>query len=177
MMTQLSLSFLRKARVWTDELPELQFVPGETLEQLLQPAEGRIPDQRKAAVELLAPKGPMAMYGLLGAEFTPDNSNVLRVRVLLGRPSGEKYRSPLVMQSEQPTVGLVKEFAEPILQAAVAEIIKAKPWPSGQLTFARAVQGAAGSNSFIFKQLSAILVRLILLPARQPSKEELEALF
>jgi hypothetical protein len=176
MMIELNLSFHRKARVWLDELPDASFAADSVLEELLQPAKESIPSSRQAAVEIQAPKGAVIIYGLLGAEFTPTSSGVLRIKVAFGRAENNSYYSPLIPKSEKTTAGLEKDFASDVLRSAVGEISRTGQVFSGDLTFGCAAQGAVGSNRIIFRQLGSVVAKLILLNNRQPAAEELIAL-
>jgi hypothetical protein len=177
MTLQLALSFHRSARVWLDELPEVSFFSFEQSFEHAIPANPSVLKYRQAAVELLAPKGSLAMYGLLGAELIPDSNGKLRVRVGIGTNKNAVYSSPLVLASEKVSVGLEREFAGGVLEVVANEIQQQSVIPSGELIFSWAVQGAVGSSRVLFKQLGSYVSKLILLEEREPSVNDLTTLF
>ena len=176
MIFELKLPLHRKTRVWLDELPDASFASENTLKKTLPASYTDIALGRKAAVEIMAPKGAIIHYGLLGAEFTPNTSAVLRIRVAVGKAENKSYQSPLVLKFEKAIIGLEKDFADEVLRSASDEISKRGQSPSGELLFACAVQGAVGSNRVLFRQLGAMVGKLIMLNNRQPTQEELVTL-
>jgi hypothetical protein len=175
MMFNLNLPQHRKTRVWLDELPDAAFGFENVLQKTLPGPDMNVAE-RKAAVEMLEPKGGMILYGLLGAGFKPNSSGILSIKVAVGQAGNSSYQSPLVLKFEKASIGLEKDFAQEVLRSAADETSKAGQLPSGDLVFNCAVQGAVGSNRNVFRQLAVMVAKLILLDNRQPSQEELVAL-
>src|SRR6266496_3738007 len=76
-MITLQLAQHRKARVWLTELPDARVNPSNVREHSVQTGHAVFEGMRRAAIEILIPRGPRGLYGLLGAELRPSRSKAL----------------------------------------------------------------------------------------------------
>lgn len=91
----LNLSDYRKARVWLGELPDIIYPVAEIVETTLGTKNVAVAEIRRAAIEMFVPKGGRAVYGLLGAEFSPANTDKLAVQVAISKNDVSGETSPL----------------------------------------------------------------------------------
>ncbi len=169
----LNLSHHRKARIWLGELPDLSYPGVEVLERQQDAKASTIAEIKYAAVEIFAPKGVRALYGLLGAKFTPDNLEQLLVQVAFCGDTAKQVEWSLAAKVDKIYAGLTSEYAPSVLDGAlrVAETLG-----SGVLRFECAAHGVVGSSPKIFRQLATISVELLTARAESLSEEELTAL-
>ena len=70
MISELDLGRMQRARVWVGECPIARLAM-ESLTRRRYPASGASAQETRVAIELKMPRGPIVMYGLLGAHFKP----------------------------------------------------------------------------------------------------------
>lgn len=73
-MIELNLTQHSRAHVWLAEIPEAQVELGAAIERVVETGAVSLNEVRRAAVEILIPRGPRALYGLLGAELRPNRT-------------------------------------------------------------------------------------------------------
>lgn len=162
----LNLSHHRKARIWLGELPDLSYPVLEVLERQQDAKVSTIAEIRYAAVEMFAPKGVRALYGLLGAKFTPDNLERLLVQVAFCEDTTKQVEWSLAAKVDKIYVGLTCEYAPSVLDGALRA---AETLGSGVLRFECAAHGAVGSSPKIFRQLATLAVQLLTVRAESLS--------
>jgi len=167
-MIELTRGFT-KARIWLDNLPDFCFSPAEVLEQVFVSHDTYLVETRRAAMELLVPHGGYASYGTLGAEFTPNTSGYLLLRIALSPTIPalwSKYdirnyvSKPLALHLDATYIGLTRECSEGILAAATNGVL---PLGSGTLYFHCGVYELVGSSAKIFETLTSYLLQLLTL--------------
>ena len=176
MKFSLKLDFHRIARVWLDELLPAMFKPDKILEHLFVPKPSLSTCFCKAAVELLVPKGPIGVYGLLGAELVPNLSGSLRLQVGVSNQKLSHYENSLALRSDSASIGLPQEFADSVLDGAIECLGSNRNLPSGDLVFFCAAAGNVGSNSALFRELGELVPKMILMASSRPDHDELAAL-
>ncbi len=173
MITTLNLNRHRKARIWLGELPDIISPTAKFVER---PLEGRAPaltQIQRAAIEMIVPSAGRALYGLLGAEFAPNNSGQLLVKVAVSENVGQEIEWSLASSMDKVCSGLPVEYADRVFDGVVSagEILG-----SGVLLINCAAHGAVGSSPRMFQQLALKLVRLIASQGESVSEEELAVL-
>ncbi len=114
-----------------------------------------------AAIEVLVPVGPRSMYGLLGGEWQPDQSNQFGVEVNVSAANERLFADSLALKGDEVRVGLPVEYANAVATGLDLAKDQLSVLPSGRLSINRAAHGAIGSCDAIFKHLAAVLVKLI----------------
>jgi hypothetical protein len=119
--------------------------------------------RRSVAVELMRPRGGRTEYGLLGADYVPDERfGALSVHM----PKAEQgavnrpYVSDLIVRPEWARAGLPPPYAEAVRSAVVAT--PAETLRPGTLRFNCAAHGAVGSTAKIFAELTRLLLVLVM---------------
>ena len=108
---------LRRANVWLDDLPAAGFESTERTQISLQAAT-RLDEQRRAAIELYVPVGPMIIYGLLGGILTPEGPDTLKIEIHTSEDRTKRFEEAMI-HSEGAFVGLPREYV-PGIQRALA---------------------------------------------------------
>lgn len=154
----LNLSYHRKMRVWLGELPPLKYPVVDSLERTLKARRSQIYNRKSAAVEMLIPKGGRAIYGLLGAEFQPELSQELLVKVAVSGTATQQLDWLLASRLDRAYMGLPSEYCHGVLSGALsaAEILG-----SGLLHINCAAYGEVSSSPIIFNQLASTIVKLL----------------
>ncbi len=171
---------LKKARVWSDSIPDLRYPVMEWVERVVAAQSRGRSTSRCVAVELWLVTGPRALYGLLGAEFIPDSSEQLRVQVALSATpqynlgmrigAEEGIAWSLAVWTDDVRIGLPEEYVRGIWDG-IAEA--GTVLGSGTLTFQWAAHGAIGSSQALFGRITRCLVQLLAVDAAALSQEEL----
>jgi hypothetical protein len=128
--------------------------------------------RRVAALELFLPKGGRALYGLLGAEFLPNTSQVLEVCVDTVVKNGPHVTWSLAAQVDQVYAGILDEYAEGIISGA-CESKALLALGSGVVNFRWGAHGIVGSSSGFFKRLSDSVITLLSLETLDISGQNL----
>lgn len=160
-MIELQLAQYRRARVWFNGLPDARPTSYKVSERSVGGGNVVFEKARQAAIEILIPRGPRALYGLLGAELRPSRSERLTVRVLVSSNAGSLFPGSIALASDETRIGLPSEFSQAVVEGAIEEITKTGGLGSGELLFDRAVHGSVGSAPIVFKWLAACLVQLL----------------
>lgn len=160
-MIELQLAQHRKARVWLNELPDARTTSAKVSERSVQGGKTVFEGVRRAAIEILIPRGPRALYGLLGAELRPNQSEALVIRVIASNNDGTPFRDSIALSSDEAQVGLPDEFCQAVVEGAASQVAKSGGLSSGELLFSHAAHGLVGSAPIVFKWLAACLVQLL----------------
>jgi hypothetical protein len=116
---------------------------------------------RLAAIEVFVPLGPRSMYGLLGGEWQPDQSNQFGVEVNVSAANERLFADSLALKGDEVRVGLPAEYANAVVVGVDLAKDQLSVLPSGKLFINRAAHGAIGSCEAVYKHLAAVLVKLI----------------
>lgn len=162
-----------KARIWLSQLPEIEFSPKAVEERVLAAGQAA-PTSLSVGLELFLARGPMAIYGTLGATFIPAASDGLEIKVGSAEP-GASFRGSLAHGFDEVRVGLPSEFVQSVLKG-LAEGVSRVQLGSGRLTVRHAAAAKVGSNSWVFERLGLALPVLLTLPPGANWQETLAAL-
>jgi hypothetical protein len=174
-MRVLDLQPYRKGRVWFKELPGLLQQDTTVLQRSVAIDSSTSGISRAAALELFLPKGGRALYGLLGAEFIPNTTQTLEVRVEMVTESRVAVPWALASTIDQVYAGILDEYAEGVINGACSS--KAlNTLGSGILSFRWGAHGMIGSSSGFFRRLSSNVISLLSLDTYEMSEEHLRSL-
>jgi len=158
-MITLQLAQHRKARIWLTELPDARVNPSDVSERSVQGVKPVTDGTHRAAIEILIPRGPRALYGLLGAELRPSKSGALVIRVVKSCTDGPPFPNSIALSSDDTRIGLPDEFSQAVVEGASNQIAKIGGLGSGELVFDHAAHGLVGSAPIVFKWLAICLVQ------------------
>lgn len=170
MMRSLQLPRHRRARVWVGESPEAGYSPTSLVRRFVSVGSASPVGTRTAAVEWMVPRGPIASYGLLGAELLDDGRHDGEVIVAVNR-TGFPMQDNLALKSDDVRIGLLEEYAEAVV-SGVERVVNEGWCFRGQLAFRWAAHAAVGSSPAFFAELGALVARLLSLTVT-PSEDEL----
>jgi hypothetical protein len=174
MIQQLQLSRHRKAKVWFGEPPNAEYSPTGVIRRVISTGTFKPAPIHVVAVELMVPRGPMASYGLLGAELLDNGRHDGEVSVAVNRRGFPMDQSQAAMPDDV-RIGLLDEYAEAVVSGV--EAVVHDGWGfAGELSFKWAAHAAIGSSPAIFAELSGLVARL-LARTTEPSERDLVALF
>lgn len=173
MITTLNLNRHRQARIWIGELPNLIYPTTKFVERRLEARTSALTQVQQAAIEMIIPSAGRALYGLLGAEFAPDNSEQLLVKVAVSEKAESEVNWSLASSIDKVYSGLPSEYVDSVLDGltSAGEILGA-----GELLLNCAAHGVVGSSPRVFRQLALTLVSLIASQGESVSEEELAVL-
>jgi hypothetical protein len=117
---------------------------------------------RRVTIEAKLPRGPIVMYGLLGAHFSPKDGGGLTVAVgcteATDRPTFASY---LAVKPEVVRIGLPREFADGVLAGVQDALGSKQSVGSGVLMFDCAASGDVGSSSAAYRLLARAIVTIL----------------
>lgn len=151
-----------RARAWVGELPNLPTEPSQVVQKVI---EVRHPPRRSrsiAAIEVLIPCGGRFIYGLLGGEFTPNDSQPLVVQVACSETGQTITDWSLARRLDAVISGIPPWAAEEILNAAL-ENAESQALGPGCLRYSLGAHGVLGSSRSVFRGLAGVVVSLICL--------------
>jgi hypothetical protein len=166
----------RSVWLWIGELPAPCFTPEATVEHIL-PVTVSAVQPTCAAAEVSIIHGPRADYGLLGATFTPEDSTRLTIQIATSAkdPSARQLwrHSASSNRVAYPFgyIGLPAEYSDGVLQGVV-DAPESDRLGGGILTFACAAHHPVDSNTWAFRRLAKIVVRLLQPDAHTLSQAE-----
>lgn len=172
-------SLSREAKVWFDELPQTLYEANGCLEHAIIVSNRSLAATGQVAAEMMIPTGGRALYGLLGAQMHPKETNSLILKVLTSKFEGPPFASTVGLPppSDYIRIGLPKEYASSIVEGVLSAQEQLGSLPTGELIFNCAAHGLAGSSQEFFKCLGNIIVQLLSLDESHRSEGELAEIF
>lgn len=159
-MKTFDLEKFKKARVWIDELPQCEFTSPQVLKHTVSAAKGRETTIRRAAVELLVPLGPRSMYALIGAEYSPDNGDILEVEIAVS-DDGLVFSESLVSTNDVVKIGLPSEYARGVIDGIDIACAELNGIGAGRMRIVCAAHGVMWSSKAIYSRATSVLIKLI----------------
>lgn len=147
----------RQARLWQGTRPSRTYPAVQILERECRVQPTANTQVRQVAIEWRRAVCGPSSYGLLGAQWTPQSTERLLVRVLVSADvpfPGWDWRS---QSSPDPRPGLPLEYAKPVLAGA----LEAEGLPAlgaGILCFDQAAHDLVGSSPLVFHWLAHTVV-------------------
>lgn len=165
--------------MWTDELPFTSPVlpPIEPLVETLVPSVAKAAKRTRCTIEMLQPRGPWAMYGLLGCDYSAHEGNELQVVVPCGSAEGGiAYPDSLAGRMDFVQIAVDRRLA----MAAITGVCKMhnehESLPVGRISFSCMAHGAVGSAPIVFRILARAVIRLLQCDEPPRTPEEITSL-
>jgi hypothetical protein len=162
-MYSFQLSHHRRANVWLDETPRVEFTASSMLTRIVKPKKIVDVTRRIAAIELNIPHGPFASYALLGGELVHSDVDGLEVTLPVNS-NGVPFAQSLALKADEVGSGIPEEYAGAVF-AGIERAAGSTGIPvRSSLRFRWAAHGLAGSSSSIFEKVAGLIVQLLALP-------------
>ena len=176
LMRVLELPYLRKGRIWLNELPDASYSSDSVVTHTM-PADVRLrPTFSMAAVELRAPAGARSLYGLLGGVYDFDSSGTLTIEIGLSDSDQRKFIG-FDDGVDDIRVGLPSEYSSGVVEGIRRTQNRLMDVSGGRLRITCAAHGAIGSSPSTFESLASTLLAIFHLPDRELSDENLRTAF
>ncbi len=162
MITLDKLGNYRKGRIWINELPQMDCIFNENIREVF-PIGNSVLEEEKTIVLELGFARHCSNYALLSARFIPSQESeslILNIKVT-GDRSEIFYAAETVLEDKVHT-GIIKEYAQAILET-VENQIRVKNWcTSGELTFIMGAHAEIGSSKSIFSLSTKLVLALMM---------------
>jgi hypothetical protein len=175
-MRTLELGRYRRARVWRGDLPDVTCASRDPLIRDFAAHDHFLYEPQKAAIELFVPLGARSMYGLLGGRFVCEATSSLHVEVFVSSAHERLFPESLASSTDEVRVGLPLEYGAAVF-AGIEFARGDSPLTAGRLIVDHAAHGAVSSCIAIYKDISAVLLKLLCSPNGELSDNDLIALF
>ncbi|MDX1932455.1 MAG: hypothetical protein SFU56_07605 [Capsulimonadales bacterium] len=162
-------------RIWFDEAKPYDFAPGRVVKFEIATQPSAIRRERRVTVELVLRRAGLFPYGLLGAAFIPNVSNVLQIEVNCDSQTDVMVLNSLALQPDTVLIGLPYEYAQAVLNS-VAHSDISEQLGSGLIRFDCAAHGEVGSSSSAFVRLSLIVTQLLTLDVTERSYNDIASI-
>lgn len=166
----------QKAKVWLNDLPLHSDRSLETKIYSCRSESKSGSRLKDAAVELYAPVGPMALYGLLGASFIHDESGELTVELRLSTSEEQLYKNALRTTADDVYIGLPTEYANSVESALRTTASTGNVRISGRLSATCSAHSLTASSNVAFRKVAAALFLLFCIGNADMDEDELEAM-
>ena len=162
-MQDIKLDFHRQARVWIEDRPQAIYPASETLTKNLGSKLTINSRKKRGSLEILIPVGAKFFYGLLGAEFIPNDSGIFSLEVLVSTNHEKIYEQSIASKLDQIRVGLPSEYSESVIDAVIKFLDKERltRFGSGVLRFEQAAHSEIGSSNKFFRHIATTVVQLL----------------
>jgi hypothetical protein len=170
-MKALQLTPLAKVRIWCGRATHGSVFKGSVTRRV-DGAPEATPGLSSVALEAFVPRGARAEYGLLGFTFEASAVKDLDVEVQYSEGQGDSWPESLAKQIDDVRLGLPREYANRVLDAASA--FATRLLPPGRLKVVEAAHGLVGSSGEVFRRLT--IGALSLLQAGHRADDEVIAL-
>lgn len=167
----IALGRFGRARVWLDECPVHARAARSWLRSGVLASGSERVLTTPLCVEVWVPRGGRAEYGLLGGAFTPNQIPGVTVEVTCDGAREERWDGSLGASIDDVRIGLIGEYAEPLLETLSARLTNR--FPAGVLRLTCAAHGRAGSSARFFSQLAAVWTDLMRVDVRASPDEAL----
>jgi hypothetical protein len=121
----------------------------------------------------MIPVGGRILYGLLGAQFIPNNSGNFSIEVLVSTNTESVFQQSIAANLDKVRVGLPREYSQSVIDGVLYSLDKKslEILGSGVLRFDKAAHGEIGSSNKFFRKIAATVVQLLMLDKTSNGKE------
>lgn len=180
-MQTINLDFHSRARVWLKDKPRiiypaLDIITLDMITKDMQTGLAYKPDRRQTALEIIIPVGPRVCYGLLGAEFIPNNFGKLSVEVRVSTENESIFPSSIADEFDTVKIGLPEEYSQSVIDGIVNSLNNQiiQTLGSGVIKIEQAAHGEISSSKKMFRNIAATVIQLLLLDQVSPQEEVTE---
>lgn len=180
-MQTINLDFHSRARVWLKDKPHiiypaLDIITLDMITKDMQTGLAYKPDRRQTALEIIIPVGPRVCYGLLGAEFIPNNFGKLSVEVRVSTENESIFPSSIADEFDTVKIGLPEEYSQSVIDGIVNSLNNQiiQTLGSGVIKIEQAAHGEISSSKKMFRNIAATVIQLLLLDQVSPQEEVTE---
>jgi hypothetical protein len=145
-----------------------------SMDRVVEASVAAVVRTERLTLEGYVPRGGYAQYGLIGALFEHTSTDRLTIVVPYLAESTVSWNDALAARVDDVRVGLIEEYAQPVLDAA-AQIGPGR-FPPGRLTIVEAAHGRAGSSEHFFRLLVTGALGLMLEERRSDAEQIAERL-
>ncbi len=165
-----------RIRLWVDERPNLPSFPHVQVGGITSFAGGKgNPRHSSATIEYFRPRGGMYEYGLLGADFCVDDSDVVQVRIPASARGPSATWDASLNKFEGDIVCAFSQEYTPAIVDGIRRCDSELPC-GGLLTVTAMVHSYVGSSATVFQSLAKGVVRLFSYDGTIGSVEEAKTL-
>lgn len=172
-MITFDLKFNGKIRLSFEENKELKF-KGEknTCKDYVQISNNIFFTRKTIIAEIFLPRGGRNIYGLLGVEFNPIQSDVLKITVNANDKNDQSiYDKSLINKIETAYIGLPHEYVQYIINRTDLIYENKELIFKGDLNFNYAAFSEISSNGWIFGKLTDILLSILLIDKEEVNSD------
>ena len=155
-----SLGKYRKGRIWFSEIPYRNQAKDVVSKKIIVIKKPKCDKSAKVALELYYPRNS-SYYGMLGVEYTPDNSRELTIEVFFIKKGEERFNESIASEYDEIFMGISREYCDAILSTVEKKVIESSYGFSGTLRFDFGAFSSIGSSSAIFTRLSELLIGIL----------------
>ena len=161
MKKHFQLHGLDEVKIWRDEAPVEPFFSQKVLSSELRTPPPQMQwTANEIVIELKQPRGPMCLYGLLGAKLHRSNDSTMSLRVGDGLLDPRYFSDSMIAQHEVPRYGLPKDAAGHILTTIEHEINERELRFNGAFEVCFGAHGDISSSIHVFKLIARALPRI-----------------
>jgi hypothetical protein len=153
------LGFSGRAMVWLNEVPNVKYVPIETMKTSLPATSSEIWDPKKISLEYYG-LVDHSRYGFLGLDYEYQKTNTIEINVLVGKDKDSPFKSPILGKYGKGHIGIPKVYADAVFKVTMDILLKTC-FPAGILTFGIGAHDELGSSQFMFSQITHILMKIV----------------
>jgi len=171
----INLDLHGQACVWLQDSPEILYYPALDIinKDLKTGLVQKLKARKQAVLEIMIPVGPRVCYGLLGAQFIPNDSDKLSLEVRVSTEEESIFESSIAAQVDTVRIGLPEEYSQSVIDGIVAsrdyEMIKTLG--SGVILVDKAAHGEINSSKKFFRNIAATVIQLLLLKKASTKSE------
>ena len=174
-MRLITLGALSKARLWQEELPLFPCVSAKIFTVSVGAVAAAHRIERRIALELYLPIGPMVQHGILSASLNSIAGDTLNIEVAGCQEGAERLEWTLMQNRDDVMSGIPLWAVTPILNAAQESKIVSNIG-AGDLRFFCGAHGMVGSSERLFSQLAIAIINLFALPQNELADDDIRAM-
>jgi len=161
MMLLVDLERGSRGRLWFGEPPNVPIVPGERLQVIIHGVRAISPLRpHTLGIEIFMAIPVRPLYGLLGAIYTPAETDSLAIDVAFTRIIQDVAPGTLASRFHAVNAGLIIEYATHVIR--VAENLLGNSGLAGTLEFKWAAHSPLYSSPIIFCHLAKKIIEILL---------------